>query len=367
MEFTAALLFDGYKSFSFKRVSLGDMRPDEVLVRLVASGICHTDLIVQDRTMPVPRPVILGHEGSGIVERVGTAVTKVRPGDPVALTFMSCGVCSNCVTAQPSYCEQFGALNVSGLRGDGSTALHIGATQIGSHFFGQSSFAHYSVANQRNVLKVREDAPLEMIGPFGCGIQTGAGGIMNALKPKPCESVVVLGAGGVGLSAVMAAAVIGCEPIVVVEPRADRRQLAQSVGATIAIDPAAGNVTQAVIEATGGGARVMFDTSGVPQVIEQAIDALGIRGSLGLVAMNSLTARASFSVVNLIGRGVTIKGIVEGDSNPDHFIPHLVDLFMAGRFPVDKMMRFYDFESLNTAVADQNGGRVIKPILRFPR
>jgi aryl-alcohol dehydrogenase len=366
MQFMAALLFDGDKSFSFKQVSLGDVRPDEVLVRLVATGICHTDLIVEDGTMPVPRPVILGHEGSGIVERVGADVTKVHPGDPVALTFMSCGACSNCVTAQPSYCAQFGALNVSGFRGDGSTALHIGGTPIGSHFFGQSSFAHYSVANQRNVLKVREDAPLEMIGPFGCGLQTGAGGIMNALKPKPGESVVVLGAGSVGLSAVMAAAVIGCEPIVVVEPRPDRRQLAQSVGATVVIDPAAGNFTQAVIDATGGGARVMFDTSGLPQVIEQAIDALGTRGSLGLVAMNSLTARASFSVVNLISRGAIIKGIVEGDSNPDQFIPYLIDLFMAGRFPVNKIMRFYDFDSLNAAVDDQNSGRVIKPILRFP-
>jgi aryl-alcohol dehydrogenase len=365
MEFTAALLADGEKEFSIKRVSLGDLGPREVLVQLVATGVCHSDLTVRDGVFPVPRPIVLGHEGSGIVERVGGAVSKVRVGDPVALTFMSCGLCKSCTSAAPAYCSQFGTLNMSGLRADGTSALFMGSTTIGGHFFGQSSFAQYSVANERNVLKVRPDARLEMIGPFGCGIQTGAGAIMNVLKPSANQSVVVFGAGGVGLSAVMAAVVLGCNPIIVVEPRADRRQVALSVGATWVVDPAAGDVAKAIIEATGGGADASFDTSGIPKVIEQAIDTLAPRGSLGLVAMHGLDSRVSFSLINLISNGATIRGIVEGDSDPDVFIPHLIDLFVEGRFPVDKMIKFYDFSELNAAAADQASGATIKPIVLF--
>jgi aryl-alcohol dehydrogenase len=365
MKFTAALLQDGQNAFNLGQVSLGDLRPDEVLVRMVAAGICHTDLSVRDGHVPVPRPVVLGHEGSGVVERIGSAVSKVAVGDPVALTFMSCGTCPACASALPPYCSQFTPLNFSGLRADGSSALSREGGRVGGHFFGQSSFAEYSVANQRNVVAVRPDVELDKIGPFGCAIQTGAGAILNVLKPKAGDSVVVLGGGGVGLSAVMAAAVMECAPIIVVEPRAERRGLALSVGATAAIDPTGVDLTEAILAATGAGAHTVFDTTGVVAVIDAAIESLGRRGTLGLVGMHGMAARSTFSVVNLMRKGAAIRGIIEGDSNPDVFLPHLVDLFVQGRFPVDRMMKLYDFESIDAAVADQISGAVIKPVLKF--
>jgi aryl-alcohol dehydrogenase len=184
------------------------------------------------------------------------------------------------------------------------------------------------------------------------------------LKPQPGDSVVVLGAGGVGLSAVMAAVILGCKPIVV-EPRADRRQIATSLGAALTIDPAGGNLTQAITEGTGGGARVIVDTTGIPAVIEAAVEGLGTRGSVGLIGMQSLAARGSFAIVGLVSKGITIRGIVEGDSVPDRFLPYLMDLYLLGRFPVDALVKYYDFEQVNAAAADQAGGATIKPILRF--
>lgn len=366
MEFTAAVLHESTDRVALTTVSTEELRPDEVLVRIVATGICHSDIAVRDGLYPVPRPLILGHEGSGIVERVGSAVTKVNPGDPVALSYLSCGHCKSCDNNAPAYCHQFGQLNVSGLRGDGSSALSANGTPVGGHFFSQSSFAAYSVANERNVVKVRADAPLELMGPFGCGVQTGAGAILNSLAPQRGQSLVVLGAGAVGLAAVMAGKIIGCDPIIVSEPSAERRSLAQELGATHVIDPAKQpDLVAAVTAITAGGADCIFDTSGHPAVIEAALDALAPRGQLGLVAQHSIEARASFNLVMTISLGKTIRGIVEGDADPDTFIPQLIDYYMEGRFPIDRLVRFYDFADMNQALDDQAAGKVIKPIVRM--
>ena len=366
MEFTAAVMHDGSDRMSFESVQLADLRDDEVLVRLVASGICHSDIAMRENKYPIVRPVVLGHEGSGVVERVGSAVTKVAPGDSVVLTFTSCGDCPSCEDREPAYCHQFGALNTSGVRGDGSTALTGSDGPIGAHFFGQSSFAACSVANQRNVIKVRPDAPLELLGPLGCGLQTGAGAILNSLSARRGQSLVVIGGGGVGLSAVMAGAIAGCNPIILSEPNAARRAIALELGATDVLDPLnCADLTAAIVGMTGAGADIVFDTSGLASVIESAIDALAPRGSIGLVAFEEIEARASFQIVAAIGAGKKIRGICEGDSVPEEFIPILIDHFMNGRFPFDRLVTFYDFEELNAALDDQASGTVIKPIIRF--
>jgi aryl-alcohol dehydrogenase len=282
------------------------------------------------------------------------------------MSFLVCGHCPSCAEDAPAYCHQFGMLNVSGRRGDGSSALTLDGEAVGGHFFGQSSFATYSVANERNVVKVREDAPLELLGPFGCGLQTGAGAIFNSLTPKAGQSLVVLGGGAVGLAAVMAGKIVGCNPIILSEPREERRALALELGATEVVDPLGIEDLAAWIrERTGGGADCIFDTSGHTAVIEAAISALAPRGSLGLVAQHSMEQRASFNLIELISTGRTIRGIVEGDSDPDTFIPLLIDYFMEGRFPADRLVKFYEFEQLNQALEDQHAGRAIKPIVRI--
>jgi aryl-alcohol dehydrogenase len=364
--FDAAVFDAPGEPMRFAKLSVRQLRPDEVLVRLVATGICHTDLTVQSGAVPAPPPLVLGHEGSGVVERLGSGVTDLQPGDAVGMSFMSCGNCGSCHAHHPAGCDQFMALNFSGLRGDGTSALGEGAIVVGGHFFGQSSFARYSVANRRNVVKVGGDVPLELAGPFGCAFQTGAGAMFNTLRPRAGEACVVIGGGAVGLSAVMAAKVIGCAPIIVVEPRSARRDLALEIGATLTIDPRRQPMVAQVLAATGGGgAKAIVETTGISAVIDEAIDLLSNGGGIALIGLGEPTAMASFSVGKLLAKGATIRGVIEGDSDPQTFIPFLIDLFLKGQFPIDRLVRFYDFADINQAMADQASGVAIKPILRF--
>jgi aryl-alcohol dehydrogenase len=331
------------------------------LVRLAATGICHSDIAVRDAVFPVPRPIVLGHEGAGHVERVGSAVKRVVAGDPVVLTYIACGACPTCRSSEPAYCRDFGARNISGLRIDGSSALEQDGVAVGGHFFGQSSFADYSVANESNVVKVRADAPLELLGPLGCGVQTGAGAVINALRAKAGSSLVVSGGGGVGLSAAMAGVVQGCD-----KPNAGRRKIALEIGATHVIDPTVtGDLPAAIVELTGGGANYAVETSGKTQVAQQIFSSLAVRGELALIAFYGLTAAASFGLLDFIGKGLKVRGVTEGDSIPQEFIPRLLDLHMQGKFPVDRLVKYYDFDSINQALDDQESGATIKPILRM--
>lgn len=223
-----------------EEITLEEPRSDEVLVRIVASGICHSDLAAINGDLPISRPVILGHEGSGIVERVGSDVASVRPGDPVVLSFASCGACRACRTGHPVYCARSAAMNLSGTRADGSTAYRGAdrrAETIFGHFVGQSSFAHHALVHESAVVKVGADVELAVAAPLGCGIQTGAGSVMNVLRPAYGSSLAVTGTGSVGLSAVMAAKVVGCEVIIAVDVNDARLELAGRLGATHTLNP----------------------------------------------------------------------------------------------------------------------------------
>ncbi len=366
MQFKAAVLREGSARMMIEDVTLRELRADEVLVRLAATGVCHSDIAVRDAVFPVPRPIILGHEGAGYVERVGAAVRKVAPGDRVVLTYLACGACPTCRAAEPAYCRDFGAGNITGLRIDGSSALELNGGAVGGHFFGQSSFAAYSVASERNTVKVRPDAPLELLGPLGCGVQTGAGAVMNALRARAGSSLVVSGGGGVGLSAAMAGAVQGCAKIIVVEPNAGRRKIALEVGATHVIDPTSiPDLPAAIAEITGGGADYAVETSGKTQAAQQIFSSLAVRGELALIAFYGLTAAASFGLLEFIGKGLKVRGVTEGDSIPEEFIPRLLDLHMEGRFPLHRLVKYYDFDSINQALDDQESGATIKPIVRM--
>jgi len=366
MEFKAAILRDDTITSSIENVTLKELRDDEVVVRLVATGVCHSDITVRENKFPIPRPLVLGHEGSGVVERVGSKVTKVSPGDHVVLSFLSCGHCGNCEHDEPAYCMNFAAINTSGLRADGTSAVEQNGQPIGAHFFGQSSFATHSVANERNVVKVAKDAPLELLGPLGCGVQTGAGAVLNVLKPRPGQSMVVIGAGGVGLSGVMAAAVSGCNPIIVIEPNEKRRKVALEVGATHAIDPfATEDLVGDLQKLCNGGVDCALDAVGIPKMIDLVIAALAIRGQIVLEGIQVTEEKVQISAMEMSSKGIRIHGSTEGDAVPDTFIPHLVDLHMQGRFPIDKLVDYYAFEDLEKALDDQTAGLSIKPIVRI--
>ena len=237
MQITAAVARAAHAPLSIETLAIGEPREDEVLVRLVACGICHTDIVCRDQLLPVPLPAVLGHEGAGIVEHVGSRVTKVAPGDKVLLSYDSCAACPSCRAAQPFYCHDFGARNFSAHRPDGSTPLRAETVGVGGRFFGQSAFASHCIARERNLVRVSADADLAMLAPLGCGIQTGAGTVMNALRPSGGASIAIFGCGTVGLSAVLGAVLSGCARIVAVDPNPARLALAEGFGATDLLDP----------------------------------------------------------------------------------------------------------------------------------
>lgn len=364
-EIRAAVVRKKGGPFKVETLTLEDPRPEEVLIRIIATGMCHTDMVARDQLYSVPLPVVLGHEGAGIVERVGASVKKIATGDHVVLTYMWCGHCKPCLNGDLTYCANFYPLNFGGAREDGSMATHDKQGMVHDHFFGQSSFGTYALAHERNVIKVPTAAPLELLGPLGCGIQTGAGAVMNGLKVRPGSSFAAFGGGAVGLSAVMAARVAGATTIIAADVVPSRLALAKELGATHTVNSRETDPVDAVRTITGGGADFSLESSGRPAVLRQAIDALAIKGVCGIVGAPALGTEASFDVNGVMTTGKRIIGIIEGDSVPDLFIPSLVELYQQGRFPFDKLVKFYSLDQINQAAEDSEKGITIKPIVRF--
>ena len=341
---------------------LDSPRDDEVLVRLVATGICHTDIAIVEQILPLPMPFVLGHEGAGVVLETGKAVKGLAKGDHVVLTFTSCGTCRDCSSGHPAYCESFPMLNFAGRRADGSATVHDAAgAPVNAAFFGQSSFATHAISRERNAIKVRRDAPLKFLGALGCGFMTGAGTVLNVLKPRPEATFVIFGTGALGFASLLAAKITGCRRIVAVDRVASRLELARELGATHVIDTSAADL-DAELAGLGGIDRAI-DTTGVPKVIEAAARALNRCGELALVGAGKDHAM-SLDILHIVS-GRVIRGVTEGDSDPAAFIPYLVDRFLDGEFPIDRLTRFYPFGQINTAVAEGLSGRSIKPVLEF--
>ena len=362
MEIQAAIVREKHGAFSVETVELAEPNKDEVLVKIVASGLCHTDLAVRDQHIPLPLPAILGHEGAGIVTAVGANVTNVRVGAHVVLSYGSCGVCANCLAGKPAYCAAFLTYNVNTRRPDGSCTHHQHGKPLTSAFFYQSSFATYAITHHRNVVTVDDALPLEVLAPLGCGIQTGAGAVMNCLKPRPGTSIAVFGMGAVGLSAVMAAAASGCTTIIAVDVQDSRLELARKLGATHAISGKNSDAVAGVRAASNGGTDYAVEATGIPAVMTQAFDALngtGIAIVLGVApAGSSLKVDASALL-----SGKTVRGVIEGESIPSIFIPQLIALWQAGKFPFDKLERVYPLAQINDAVRDCESGTTIKAVL----
>jgi aryl-alcohol dehydrogenase len=358
MEITAAVLRRAEGPYVLERVQLADPGPGEVLVRIVGAGMCHTDVV--PRSMDFLLPVVTGHEGAGVVEAVGDGVAGVAVGDHVVLSFDSCGACAACTGGVPSNCDTFLPRNVTGRDvAWGTRITDASGAEVGSRWFGQSSFATHCLATDRNVVVVDRDLPLETLGPLGCGMLTGAGSVLVALDVRAGASLVVFGAGAVGLAAVMAAAVVGASPIVAVDLHQHRLDLARELGATHTLDGAATNLLDEVRALTGGGADHTFDTTGNPAVVVTAIDALRLGGHCGLVGVQA--EPLTLGPIALVGKSVT--GILEGGADPQRLVPRLIDLWREGRFPFDRLIETFPLSAINEAEAASLAGRVVKPVL----
>jgi aryl-alcohol dehydrogenase len=364
MQTTVALVESPGQPFTLAEVELEGPRDDEVLVRIVATGLCHSDVTMSSFLPAEMFPNVFGHEGAGVVEEVGSAVTGIAVGDHVVLSLRSCRTCAQCSAGFYGFCEQGLFINYMGMRMDGSTTYTRDGAGVFGSFFGQSSFSQHAIAYADNCIVVDQftDAGLDLarLGPYGCGFQTGVGTMLNAANPSADESVVVYGAGSVGLSALAAGRTTGAT-MVAVDPLASRREIAASYGA-LTIDPNdLGGVTvvDKVKELTGGGATYGIDTTAIPEVVKAAQQSLAVRGTL--IAIGLGAEEYPIDAVDLLQNGKTIRSSLEGDADPLEFIPRM--LSMADELDLDRLVTPYPFDQINEAIADSASGKVVKPVL----
>lgn len=358
----AAVLRDPTSEFTIEKVTLDQPRTGELMIRVVGAGLCHTDLLA--RSMPAGHyslPMIFGHEGSGVVVETGPGVSAFRPGDIVVVSFTSCGQCELCLRGEPAYCVHFNQLNVSGTRLDGSPgAVDAHGAPVNARWFGQSTLAEYALVNERSCVAAPADAPLELLGPLGCGVQTGAATVVETMRVKPGESLVVFGTGTVGLSSIMAARLVGASEIIAVDLHARRRELALSLGATHALDGADPELIPQIRDLTAGGACYAIETTGVPEVIRGAIAALRSRGFCALVGVSTQPVELP---PNALSGGRVLSYVMEGGAVPQNFIPRMITSWRKGRFPFDALIKTYPLDAINDAERDSGLGHCVKPVL----
>ena len=365
MKTTAAVVNSQGADFSLEEVDLAGPLADEVLVQIVATGLCHTDIHLKGFLPGEMFPNVFGHEGAGIVQAVGADVTGIEVGDHVVLSFRSCGTCGNCSQGMVGYCDSSLLLNYMGMRMDGTTTYSRDGAAVFGNFFGQSSLSRLAIAYADNCVVVDKSVDLTKVAPYGCGFQTGAGTVLNVLKPTPTDSLAVFGCGAVGLAAIAAAKHLGVGTIVAVDPMESRREAAARYGA-IGVDPLPAdqpefNVVEKIKELTGGGASYAIDTTAISAVVKQAQQSLKVRGTL--VALGLGAEEYAIDAIDLLQTGKIIRSSIEGDSDPQEMVPRLIAMNAAGEFDVDHLITTYPFTEINQAVADVLAGKVVKPVL----
>lgn len=362
----AAVVAHPGADFAFRDIELDPPERDEVLVRITACGICHTDLAARDGQFGMDFPAVFGHEGAGVVESVGTSVTRVSTGDKVVISFRSCGRCANCKSGHPAHCTRFDDLNFGCARPDGSSTIHdADGNAVGCCFFGQSSFAYHALTGERNVVPVEaaDGDELALFAPLGCGIQAGAGTVLNELKVRPGESFAVFGAGTVGLAALMAANMAGASPIVAADVVASRLELAKELGATHAVNTRRDQIATGLKQFAGRIDHAV-ETTGIPRIIDQALKSLRPNGKMSMLGI-SREDHGEPVTPQSPGPGQKVFYSVAGDSNPQKFIPYMIDCYREGKFPFSRLIRQYPAHEINQAVKDGLDGSTVKAVLRF--
>lgn len=361
----AALLFEPNTPLRVEEVTLDEPQDQEVLVKLVASGVCHTDLHFIKGDSPSAMPVVLGHEGAGIVEKVGPGVTALKPGDHVIMMVaFSCGKCRFCIEGRPTRCMENLPVMMGGALPGGAKRLHLKDQEV-HHLFGLATFAEYAVVHERSCVKVREDAPLDVVCLLGCGTSTGIGSAINIAGVKPGESIVVWGTGGVGLAAIMGAKLAGAGKIIAVDMLDRKLQKAKELGADCLVNASDGDPVAKVFELTGGGADSALECIGNVNVLAQALASIHTGGKCVLVGSTPLGAMLNLMPEEFI-LGKTLTGGIQGDIRAQIDIPRYIDMFMAGKLPIDKLIsRSYRLEKVNDAFDALIKGEVIRSIIRM--
>ena len=363
MRIKAAVVDQKGDSFHIRDdVELAPMQADDLQIHMVATGICHSDEALRKGDAEIGYPIVLGHEGSGIVEKVGPEVKNFKPGDHVVLSFYGCGNCVNCLKGVPTQCLNYAANNLSGVRPDGSAHFTENGHDV-ADMFDQSSFTTTTVVRERNAVKVPKDLDLRKLGPLGCGYVTGSGTVLNTLKPKPGDTIAVFGTGAVGLAAMMAGKISGCTTVIAVDVVDSRLALAKELGATDTINSKTENAVDAIKKLTDGhGVDWAVDTTGVKSVMEDSIQALAQGGTTATIAVTP--HHIDLDTWNdLCVSDRKVVGVNMGDAVPQIDIPRLIKFYQEGMFDFDKTEKFYKFDQINEANADSGSGKTIKPVL----
>jgi aryl-alcohol dehydrogenase len=361
----AAVVHEHGATITIEEIAIADARADEIIVRMVATGVCHTDAVARAGGYPVPTPVVLGHEGAGIVEWIGEEVADIAIGAHVVLSFVACGQCSTCLTGRPALCQLAFEKNFLGQsRDDYSSPLRFENGEVLTGlFFGQSSFSRLTVAPAASAVVIDPDFDLALAGPLGCGFQTGAGAVLNSLRPSPGSSIAIFGVGAVGMAAVMAAKIAGCATIIAIDRHAERLALALELGATHSV-LAGGDVKKSIADIVAGGVEFALDTTGHPVVVRLAVDSLRVAGTFGLIGASPFGTEVALDLTHMLF-GRTFRGIIEGDSIPREFIPKLIEYHRQGLFPIERLVSYFELNQLEEAISASESGAVVKPIVRF--
>lgn len=367
MKAKAAVLFAVGQRLQIRDVEVQAPRAGEVLVRMAAGGICHSDLHAMTGHLVASLPAILGHEGSGIVADVGPGVTSVKAGDHVIpLWRLSCGTCEYCSDGRPALCPEGTQIRMTGRLLDGSTRFTLDGQEI-KHFAGVSSFAEYSVIPARAVLKIPEDFPLDRAALLGCAVITGVGAVFNCARVRPGSSVAVFGAGGIGLNVIQGAAIAGAEKIIAVDILPNKLEFARQFGATHTINGSTANAVEQIRALTDGkGVEYAFEAIGLPATMRQAYDSLRKRGMAVVVGVTPMTAEVSVPVMSLVYEERILTGSVYGSSRPAIDIPKLIALYRSGKLKLDELLtRRYPFAQINEAYDALERGEVARSIVTF--
>ena len=353
------------KPLSIEEINLAPPKPVELLVRIAGAGLCHSDLSVINGDRPRPLPIALGHEGSGEVVEVGSAIDDVRPGDHVVFQFSaSCGRCPRCVEGRPQVCERAAAAKASGhLLAGGGRITAINGERIGHHS-GLSCMAQYAVVDRGSVVVIDKDVPLANAALFGCAVMTGVGAVINTARIRPGDSVAILGLGGVGLSGVMGAKLAGAETIVAIDLEASKLEVALALGATHAICARDANCVAQVRDLTRGGVDYAFELAGSIDAMHMGYAVVKYGGSLVIAGLPEVSARFSINQCDLVGQEKSIRGSYMGSCVPVRDIPRFIRLFREGRLPVDRLIDGHiGFDQINAGFDKLQDVRAIRQIL----
>lgn len=367
MNINAAILWEQGTPLSVEPAELGGPRAGEVLVELKAAGVCHSDLHPARGEWPVRTPLVLGHEGAGIVREVGEGVQNVKPGDRVVFCWAPpCGVCPPCKEGRPVLCDRLERTTYRNRLPAGDTLLSARGEKV-SHYNGTACFADFAVVAEEGVIAVPEDVPFEALATLGCAVVTGVGAVLNAARPESGSKVAVIGVGGVGLNVVQGARLAGCERVVALDTRPEPLRLAREFGATDALDASGGKVNEQVRELTDGrGADYVFDTVGAPATLAQALQLTRKGGTVVVTGLARLDTLASFPLFPFVMQEKRLVGSLYGSGHPARDVPRLVELYREGKLKLTELAtRTYDLEGVNDALDALAGGEGARGIIRW--